>query len=158
MTQASVLKVTANGTTTSPVIRGVWMNERILGNPIPPPPPGVPAVKPDARDRTTIREQLDKHRSDANCAACHSKIDPPGFALESFDVIGGYRERYRSLGKGTQTAVAFAAGWKPGYKLAKPVDCAGEISSGETFGDINELRAILLKKPELLAANMVRHS
>jgi mono/diheme cytochrome c family protein len=156
MTQASVLKVTANGTTTSPVTRGVWMNERILGNPIPPPPASVPAIEPDTRGATTIREQLDKHRSDANCAACHAKIDPPGFALESFDVIGGFRERYRSLNKGDANGVVFAAGWTPPYKLAKPVDSAGRLPSGESFSDITELRAALLRSPEKLAANLIR--
>jgi hypothetical protein len=156
ITQASVLKVTANGTTTSPVTRGVWMNERILGNPIPPPPASVPAIEPDTRGATTIREQLDKHRSDENCAACHAKIDPPGFALESFDVIGGLRERYRSLGKGDANSAVFAAGWTPPYKLAKPVDSAGRLPSGESFSDITELRAALLRSPEKLAANLVR--
>ncbi|MEI6713217.1 MAG: DUF1592 domain-containing protein [Verrucomicrobiota bacterium] len=157
ITQASVLKVTANGTTTSPVTRGVWMNERILGNPIPPPPPGVPAVEPDTRGTSTIREQLDKHRSDSACAACHAKIDPPGFALESFDVIGGFRDRYRSLGKGEANEVVFAAGWKPGYKLAKPVDAAGELPSGEPFKDITEFRDLLVRHPDSLAASFTRH-
>ena len=87
MTQASVLKVTANGTTTSPVLRGKWIMERILGYEIPPPPP-VAAVEPDIRGAVTIRQQLAKHRDNASCAACHSKMDPPGFALESFDVMG----------------------------------------------------------------------
>ena len=96
LTQAAVLKVTANGTTTSPVVRGAWINERLLGNIIPPPPAGVPALDPDTRGATTIREKLEKHRSDTRCAGCHAKIDPPGFALESFDVIGGYRDRSSS--------------------------------------------------------------
>ena len=97
MTQASVLKVTANGTTTSPVLRGHWITERILGLETPPPPPSVKAVEPDIRGAVTIRQQLEKHRADASCASCHSKMDPPGFALESFDVMGGYRERYRAV-------------------------------------------------------------
>jgi mono/diheme cytochrome c family protein len=97
MTQASVLKVTANGTTTSPVLRGHWITERILGLETPPPPPTVEAVEPDIRGAVTIRQQLDKHRSNASCASCHRKMDPPGFALESFDVMGGYRERYRAV-------------------------------------------------------------
>ena len=97
MTQASVLKVTANGTTTSPVLRGHWITERILGLETPPPPPTVEAVEPDIRGAVTIRQQLDKHRANASCASCHSKMDPPGFALESFDVMGGYRERYRAV-------------------------------------------------------------
>jgi len=76
MTQASVLKITANGTTTSPVLRGEWIFERILGIDIPPPPP-VAAVEPDIRGAVTIRQQLEKHREDASCASCHSKMDPP---------------------------------------------------------------------------------
>jgi hypothetical protein len=91
MTQASVLKVTANGTTTSPVLRGHWITERILGLETPSPPPTVEAVEPDIRGAVTIRQQLEKHRTNASCAACHSKMDPPGFALESFDVMGAYR-------------------------------------------------------------------
>src|SRR4029077_16319408 len=93
LTQAAVLKVTANGTTTSPVVRGAFVMARLLGKPPEPPPPNVPAVEPDVQGATTIREQLEKHRANATCAACHAKIDPPGFALESFDVIGGYRAR-----------------------------------------------------------------
>ena len=117
----------------------------------------MPAVEPDTRGSSTIREQLDKHRSDSACAACHAKIDPPGFALESFDVIGGARGRYRSLGKGEANQVTFAAGWQPSYKLAKPVDSAGELLSGESFKDIGELRALLVKQPDLLATNLTRH-
>ncbi|MEM9702828.1 MAG: DUF1592 domain-containing protein, partial [Planctomycetota bacterium] len=97
LTQALLLKVTANGTTTSPVVRGVFVMDRLLGDPPPPPPPSVPAIEPDISGATTIRELLDQHRSDAACATCHRKIDPPGFALESFDVMGGFRDRYRVL-------------------------------------------------------------
>src|SRR5213079_3389957 len=96
LTMASVLKVTANGTSTSPVMRGAWVLDRILGTPPPRPPP----VEPDTRGTTTIRQQLAKHREIAACASCHSKIDPPGFALESFDVIGGWRDYYRVRGGG----------------------------------------------------------
>ena len=81
ITQASVLKVTANGTTTSPVVRGVWMLERILGVHPSPPPPGIPAIEPDIRGAVTIRDQLEKHRADATCASCHAEIDPPGGRL-----------------------------------------------------------------------------
>ncbi len=90
MTQASVLKVTANGTTTSPVLRGVWVTERLLGFETPPPPP-VPAVEPDIRGAVTIRQQIEAHRADPSCAVCHARMDPPGLALESFDVMGTLR-------------------------------------------------------------------
>jgi hypothetical protein len=157
LTQAAVLKVTANGTVTSPVTRGVWINERILGNPIPPPPAGVPTIDPDTRGATTIREQLVKHRADERCAGCHAKIDPPGFALESFDVIGGYRDRYRSLHKGDRLVeFNFASGWNPRIRLNQPVDPSGQMPSGEKFDGIESFQALVLEKPEALAANMVR--
>jgi hypothetical protein len=102
LTMASIMKVTANGTTTLPIIRGAWVLERILGTPPPKPPPDVEAIEPDIRGATTIRDQLAKHRKIESCAGCHAKIDPPSFALESFDVIGGWRENYRALTNGGQ--------------------------------------------------------
>ncbi len=99
LTHGSVLKVTANGTNTSPVLRGVWVSERLLGTPIPPPPENVPAIEPDVRGATTIREILEKHRADDSCAGCHSKIDPPGYALEMYDAAGRWRTSYDTKGK-----------------------------------------------------------
>ncbi|RFC44344.1 MAG: Protein of unknown function DUF1592/DUF1588/DUF1585/DUF1587/DUF1595/Planctomycete cytochrome C [Verrucomicrobia bacterium] len=156
LTQAAVLKVTANGTTTSPVTRGAWINERLLGNPIPPPPAGVPALDPDTRGSKTVREQLDKHRADSRCAGCHAKLDPPGFVLESFDVIGAFRERYRSMNTGdTLAAFVFASGWSPRVRLNQRVDPSGQLPSGESFKDLAEFQALVLRKPEALASNMV---
>jgi hypothetical protein len=156
ITQAAVLKVTANGTTTSPVVRGAWFNERILGLPLPPPPPNVGAVEPDTRGAITIREQLEKHRRDASCAACHEKIDPPGFALEAFDVIGGARTRYRSLGSGSAVPGLLRDGHRPvRYKEGLPVDCAGKLPNGQPFANVNDLRARLLADPDLLAKNLL---
>jgi len=156
ITQASVLKVTANGTTTSPVPRGVFFMERMLGATIPPPPASVKAIDPDTRGTTTIREQLAKHSSDASCATCHRMMDPPGFALESFDVIGGRRERYRTFGGGDPAGVEFAAGWKPGYRLGKPVDPSGQLADGRTFTDVDGLRGLLLDDPDALARSFVK--
>jgi hypothetical protein len=156
MTQAGVLKVTANGTTTSPVLRGAWVMERILGQPPPPPPPGVPAVEPDIRGAHTIREQLDKHRTQPTCAACHRKIDPAGFALESFDVLGGWRDRYRALGEGTH-AIGFGKNGQPfEFHAAQPVDAAGEMPAGGAFKDVVELKRLLLKDERQIAQNLVR--
>ncbi|MES2572403.1 MAG: DUF1592 domain-containing protein, partial [Verrucomicrobiota bacterium] len=87
LTQAAILKVTANGTTSSPVMRGAWVMRNIMGQPIPPPPEAVPAIEPDIRGATNIRDQLAKHRALAECASCHNRMDPPGLALENFDVI-----------------------------------------------------------------------
>ena len=156
LTQASVLKVTANGTTTSPVLRGVWIMERILGDPPPPPPPGTPAVEPDTRGATTIREQLDKHRSNASCASCHRKIDPPGFALESFDVLGKWRTRYRSIGEGEPVKGIGKNGHAFAFRLSQPVDASGQILSGEKFQDIADYKRLLLKDERQIARNLVQ--
>ena len=156
LTQASLLKVTANGTTTSPVIRGAWIVDRILGRPSPPPPPNVPAVEPDLRGTVTVRQQLDKHRNDESCAVCHRKIDPPGFALENFDVIGGWRDRYRSLGDGTETGKTTPRGRPVAYKLGLPVDASGTSSNGERFDDIKGFRKLLRGQEREIATSLVK--
>lgn len=156
LTQAGVLKVTANGTTTSPVLRGAWIMERILGKPPPPPPPSVPAIEPDIRGAHTIREQLDRHRSLPTCAACHAKIDPAGFALENFDVFGGWRTRYRALGKGTPPPGFGKNGQPFEFHEAMPVDPSGTMPGGGAFKDIAELKAVLLKDERQIARNLAR--
>jgi hypothetical protein len=148
LTMASVLKVTANGTNTSPVVRGAWVMDRILGTPPAPPPAGVPAVEPDIRGATTIREQLAKHRQVESCAACHKTIDPPGFALENFDVIGGWRENYRSLGRGESVTVD---GRRMPYHRGPKVDPADVLADGQKFRDIDELKALLIRDKDQLA-------
>jgi hypothetical protein len=154
MTQASVLKVTANGTTTSPVLRGVWIMERIIGKPPPPPPPSVPAIEPDTRGATTIREQLDKHRTQETCAACHAKIDPAGFALESFDVFGGYRTKYRAMGDGPHEQGYGKNGQPFAFHLAQVVDPSGTLPDGRSFHDVRELKKVLLTDERLIARNL----
>ncbi len=157
MTQASVLKLTANGTTTSPVLRGKWIMERIVGYEIPPPPAAVPAVEPDVRGATTIRAQLDKHRADESCAMCHRNIDPPGFALESFDVLGAWRDRYRGIAKGQDPEVGFGKnGWPKTYYFALPVDPSGQTVDGRAFADVREFKKILLQNEEQIARNLTR--
>src|SRR5204862_2057109 len=156
MTQAAVLKVTANGTTTSPVLRGAWIMERILGQKPPPPPPSVPAVEPDIRGAVTIRQQLDKHRSLETCSACHAKIDPAGFALENFDVMGGWRERYRSEAGGELAKGIAKSGQKFTFHYAQPVDASGTLPDGRQFRDIQELKRLLVADERQLARNLVR--
>ncbi len=156
MTQASVLKVTANGTTTSPVQRGAWIMERILGQPPPPPPPSVPAVDPDTRGATTIRAQLDKHRTLQTCAACHAKIDPAGFALENFDVMGGWRDRYRALSDAPPEAGIGHNGQKFAFHAGPPVDSSGTLPDGRGFGDVRALKRLLEADERLLARNLTR--
>jgi hypothetical protein len=148
LTMASVLKVTANGTTTSPVLRGAWVLDRILGTPPPKPTVDVEAVEPDIRGATTIREQLAKHRQRAECASCHTKIDPPGFALESYDVIGGWRDYYRSVGKGEPAVVK---GRTMRYRKGPTVDAADVLPDGQRFRDIDEFKQLLLTDKDQLA-------
>ena len=156
LTHASVLKVTANGTSTSPVVRGVWVLDRILGRPVPPPPPNVPAVEPDIRGATTIREQLAKHRATENCAGCHARIDPPGFALENYDVIGGWRERYRIVTERkdwVNNRVGPLAKYLAAYQYGEgqPVETGDTLPDGREFTDIAEFKKLLLAHPEQIA-------
>ncbi|MGE3808884.1 MAG: DUF1592 domain-containing protein [Gemmataceae bacterium] len=153
LTQASVLKITANGTNTSPVVRGVWVLEKIVGKPTPPPPPNVPALEPDIRGAVTIREQLDKHRSIASCAACHAKIDPPGFALEMFDVIGGYRDWYRSAGEGERVDryIDDIGLRRVQYRKGRNVDGSGQLPDGQRFADVRAFKKLLLRDADQIA-------
>ncbi len=155
LTQASVLKTTANGTVTSPVVRGDYVMVHILGDPPPPPPPSVPAVEPDISGATTIREQLARHSQDKACAGCHAKIDPPGFALEGFDVMGAHRKRYRSLDKGDPIPGLHFEGRPAKTRLALPVDASGEMPDGATFRGIRDFKAILLEREEQIARNLL---
>lgn len=150
LTHASVLKVSANGTNTSPVVRGVYVLERFLGVTPQPPPPGVPAVEPDIRGAKTVRELLDKHRSVETCAGCHQKIDPPGFALESFDVIGGWRETFRSLPEKPQGQL-LVNGERVRYRPGLAVDASGRFPDGREFAGFEEFRKHLLADPDVFA-------
>jgi hypothetical protein len=156
LTQASVLKVTANGTTTSPVLRGVWIIERILGVHIVQ-PTGIPAIEPDIRGAVTIRQQLDKHRADATCNSCHRTIDPPGFALESFDVMGGWRDRYRAFAENVKAEPGIGLSGQPfTFHYGLPVDSAGVLTDGRSFKDIREFKRLLLDHEEAtVARNLV---
>src|SRR6185369_9884083 len=123
---------------------GAFVMSRFLGQPPEPPPPNIPAVEPDVQGATTIREQLDKHRSIAVCASCHSKIDPPGFALEAFDVIGGQRARYRSIGEGADAPRGSIDRFIPiQFKLGPPVDSSGALPDGRKFAGVAEFQSLL---------------
>jgi hypothetical protein len=156
LTQASVLKVTANGTFTSPVIRGAWVMRRLLGEPPDPPPPDLPAFEPDTRGATSIRQQLAKHRSLATCASCHAHIDPPGFALENFDVIGGWRQRYRAE-KGDSPPGKFRGRGIWEYRLGPPVDASGQCLDGRTFQNIDEFKQMLMQREDQVARNLTQN-
>ena len=157
MTMASVLKITANGTTTSPVLRGHWITERILGFETRPPPPTVKAVEPDIRGAVTIREQLAKHRDSPTCASCHTKMDPPGFALESFDVMGAHRERYRAVAEHVKPEPGYGMnGQAFAFHYGLPVDSAGEVPDGRAFRDVKEFKRLVLTDEASIARNLAR--
>jgi hypothetical protein len=138
---AAVLTVSANGVETSPVTRGAWVSEHILGVKPPPPPDVVPAIEPDVTGATTIRQRLAKHSTDRACAECHRKIDPLGFSLESFDPVGRWRTTYPKPKKGP----------------APQIDTAGEFASGETYKDFEGFRGILHgKRNEQFTRNLIR--
>lgn len=155
LTQAAVLKVSANGTTTSPVVRGAWVMERLIGQPPPPPPASVPAVEPDIRGAKTIRDLLALHTKSKSCAACHARFDPVGLALENFDILGGWRTHYRGLEEGERITGIDRAGHTFSYTIASPVDTAGKLLDGRTFKNINDLKTLLSANPRQLARNLL---
>lgn len=131
--QASVLTVTANGIDTSPVVRGVWLLDNILGTPPSPPPPDVEPLDPDVRGTTTIRAQLEKHRNNPACLDCHRQIDPIGFALENFDPIGQ---------------------WRTMYDRHNPINASGELPDGQSFQNVVEFKRILVGQRELFTRSL----
>ncbi|MEW6305180.1 MAG: DUF1592 domain-containing protein [Verrucomicrobiota bacterium] len=157
LAHASVLKVTANGTTTSPVLRGVWVLDRIIGRPAPPPPPNVPAVEPDIRGAKSIRDQLARHREVETCASCHARIDPIGFALENYDVIGAWRERYRISPERGQRAeyIMIAAGGRDHRVAIGPaVSATDALPDGRRFRNLEELKKLLLDDKDAIARGL----
>jgi mono/diheme cytochrome c family protein len=149
LTHASIHAVTSNGSTTSPVIRGTWVLDKFFGTPAAPPPPDVPAIEPDIRGATTIKEQLAKHRDIASCASCHRKIDPLGFALENFDVIGGWRDHYRAL-------IEPRPGARTKLTDGPRVDPADEWEGVGRFGSFHEFRELAKKREDLVVQNLTQ--
>jgi hypothetical protein len=131
--QGSVLTVTSYATRTSPVIRGKWVLENLLGTPPPPPPANVPALKDNTVSSSlSVRERLAEHRANAACAGCHNRMDPVGFALENFDAVG----RWRTTEEG------------------RPVDAGGGLPDGTQFDGVSGLERALLKRPELFVGTL----
>ena len=156
LTQGAALKVTANGTSTSPVLRGAWIMDRIIGEPPPPPPPGVPAVEPDIRGAKTTRDLLKLHTKSASCASCHAKFDPVGLALENFDVMGKWRDRYRGTAEGERVSGIDHTGHDFAYTIAGDVDASGTLIDGRSFRDVRELKALFAGNSRGLARNLLR--
>jgi hypothetical protein len=121
----SFLTASANGVDTSPVIRGIYVMNKLLDYKPPPPPDDVPEIEPDVTGATTLREKLIKHREDASCAQCHKKIDPAGFALENYDAIGAWREKYNK---------------------SLEVDSSGKLPNGKTFSSPSEFKKLVIEE------------
>lgn len=156
LTQGAVLKVSANGTLTSPIVRGAYFLERFLGTPPAPPPSNVPAVEPDIRGATTIREQLDKHRNQSVCAGCHAKLDPPGFALENYDVTGRWRTHYRVIPDSAADKVVKNAGSDVRHYVDGPaVEAHYTLADGRSFADIDDFKRLMAADVRQLARCMV---
>ncbi|MEM7147493.1 MAG: DUF1592 domain-containing protein, partial [Verrucomicrobiota bacterium] len=122
-----LLTASANGVDTSPVVRGVYLQEKLLGYTPPPPPDDIPEIEPDIRGALTIRDQLEKHRAIPTCAECHRKIDPPGFALENYDAVGA---------------------WRTHYGTKKPIDATGMMANSDTFANPGEFRQLLIRRSD----------
>jgi hypothetical protein len=129
---SAVLTVSSHPHRTSPVLRGKWMLEALLGTPPPPPPPNVPPLEEKASTARSLRERLAQHRENPACASCHSRIDPFGFALENYDVIGRWRAE----------------------DAGQPIDARGQLPDGKTFEGPHELKAMLLEKKDLFIRNL----
>lgn len=129
LTQASLLTVTSNPTRTSPVKRGRWVLEQLLGTPPPPPPPNVPELEQDEKLTGSLRQRMEQHRANPSCASCHARMDPLGFAFENFDAIGRFREKDGEFS----------------------IDPSGELPTGEKIAGPTELKEILKTRQNLFA-------
>jgi hypothetical protein len=144
LTMGGVLGLTSDGTRHRPVHRGVWVSETIFGKTPPPPPASVPAIEPPTPQspKATLRQKIEAHRSDANCAACHAKIDPLGLAWDIFDCIGLWR---------THEKVAQGVGADP------PIDASGVLPDGRAFADPVHFKRLLLENREQVARAFIEH-
>jgi hypothetical protein len=144
LAMGAVLGLTSDGTRHRPVHRGVWISETILGRTPPPPPANVPAIEPNPPQspKASLREKLEAHRNDANCAACHALIDPLGLAWDNYDAIGQWRTREK---------VAAGTGDDP------EIDPAGALPDGRTFRDAGEFKRRLLEDRDVVARAFIEH-
>lgn len=145
--QAGIMMATANGVDTQPVVRGVWVLENILGDPPPEPPNAVPALTPDTRNATTVRELLAAHRADDSCASCHRKIDPLGFVLENFDPVGRWRTHYPANSTANDGTKKRA---KP--KKGPKIDANSTYVDGTRFRHVDDLKQHVVANIDQFAA------
>ena len=125
--QASILTATSNGVESQPVVRGVWVLENLLGTPPSPPPPDIEPLEPDTRGVSTIRQLMEKHRNNPTCYECHRKIDPLGLAMEHYDHVGQWRDRYAKR---------------------LPIDGTAELANGTVIEGPEGIKSMLKQHPE----------
>ncbi len=153
LTMGSILKVTTDGFDTSPILRGAWISKNIVGTPVSPPPEPVKAIEPDhGPAASSLREQIDQHKTNASCFACHKNIDPYGFALENFDATGQWREKYRVEQPHRGTFVFRRQGY---YRDAGGVDASGQVDEYR-FEDVFGLKRLLRSNHRRVAYNFAK--
>ncbi len=153
LTMGSVLKVTTDGYDTSPILRGAWISKNIVGTPLSPPPENVKAIEPDhGKEAATLREQIEQHKSNKTCYACHKSIDPYGFALENFDATGQWRTQYRIKQPHRGTFQYRLQGY---FRMGAKVDASGEIAMNK-FDDVFGLKKVLLSDHRKIAYNFAK--
>ena len=152
MTMASILKVTADGFQTSPILRGAWVSKNIIGTALSPPPPNVGTIETDHAAAKTLKERIEEHKKNKSCYACHKSIDPYGFALENFDAAGQWRTRYATEQPHAGTFYYTPVG---NFKLAGNVDASAEINNA-VFKDVIGLKKFLASDHKRIAYNLAK--
>jgi hypothetical protein len=157
--KGAMLMSTSYGNRTAPVLRGNWILERVLGTPPSAPPPGVEALKENTPGAppSTVRQRLELHRAQPSCNGCHAVMDPLGFALENFDVAGGWRGNYRSLGEDGEPIEGFGKNGQPfTFRKGPPVDASGNLPNGKAFKNIEHVKKLLIEDERAIAKNLLQ--
>ena len=152
LTMGSVLKVTADGFDTSPILRGAWVSKNIVGNTLSPPPENITAIEPDHSETKNLKEQIEEHKKNKGCFACHKSIDPYGFALENFDATGQWRTNYKIMKPHRGTFQFKLGGY---FNMAGKVDSSGSIGN-QNFKNIFDLKKIILSDHKKIAYNFTK--
>ncbi|MGB0609523.1 MAG: DUF1592 domain-containing protein [Verrucomicrobiales bacterium] len=152
LTMGSILKVTADGFDTSPILRGAWISKNIVGNTLSPPPENIVAIEPDHNTNRNLKEQIEAHKKNKTCYSCHKSIDPYGFALENFDATGKWRTQYK-IEKPHRGTFQFALG---GYfNLSQRVDSSGTVEN-QKFDNISDLKKIIISDHKRIAYSFIK--
>ena len=152
MTMGSILKITADGFDTSPILRGAWISKNIVGNTLSPPPENIVTIEPDHSNNRNLKEQIEAHKNNKACYSCHKSIDPYGFALENFDATGKWRTQYK-IEKPHRGTFQFTLGGY--YNLSQRVDSSGTVEN-QKFDNISDLKKIIISDHKRIAYNFIK--